>query len=407
MQQGAILTQTLAVAIMLFAAPLFLDLAVSIAGNLRRVRRVASDGGRAIRMAVVVPAHDEQEMIARTVQSLLAAVRATPALPAADDEPHGEIPVYVVAHNCSDATATAAAAAGARVLGLKNPCLVGKGAALRFGFQAAQAAGANAFLVVDADSVASPNLIEATRAALKAGAAATQCRYELEPPAGRFRPLARLRVLAFRGMNVLRARGRANLGFSAGLFGNGFAVTAETLERVPFSADSIVEDIEYHIRLVAAGMRVRWVEDAFVHAPLSAPGSAQATQEARWEGGRFQVAARSTGLLLTAVLNGNWRALEMLAEVWSLPLSRGIIALLLTAVLPVHWLHMFALACAAITVAYVFEAARLGGEPWLDLAAMVAAPLHIAWKAAITPLVLRQARKRAEWARTRREARQP
>jgi GT2 family glycosyltransferase len=407
MQQGTILTQVLAVAMALFAAPLFLDLAVCIAGNLRRARRPAAGGGRTIRMAVVVPAHNEQEMIARTVQSLRAAVSATPALPAADGEPAAEIPVFVVAHNCSDATATAAAAAGARVLELKNPRLLGKGAALRCGFEAAYAAGANAFLVADADSVASPNLIAATRAALEAGAQATQCRYELEPVTGPFRPLARLRVMAFRGINVLRARGRANLGFSAGLFGNGFAVTAETLERVPFSADSIVEDIEYHIRLVAAGMRVRWVEEAFVHAPLSAPGSAQAAQEARWEGGRFHVATRTTGLLLTAVLNGNWRAVEMLAEVWSLPLSRGIMALLLTLVLPLHWLHVFALACAAIAAAYVFASALLGSEPWLDLAAMIAAPAHIVWKAAITPLVLRQTRKRAEWARTRREARQP
>jgi hypothetical protein len=107
------------------------------------------------------------------------------------------------------------------------------------------------------------------------------------------------------------------------------------------------------------------------------------------------------------VLHGNWQAAEMLAEVWSLPLSRGIIALLLTMLLPVHWLHVFALACAAIAAMYVFGSALMGDEPWLDLAAMIAAPLHILWKAAITPLVLRQTRKRAEWARTRREARQP
>ena len=404
-EQGTILTQTLAVAIALLAAPLFLDLAVSIAGNLPGARRHGAKGGRTIRMAVVVPAHNEQELIARTVRSLLAAVKATPA---ADGEALAEIPVFVVAHNCSDATATAAEAAGARVLELKNPRLLGKGAALRFGFQTAQMTGANAFLVVDADSVASANLIEATRTALEAGADATQCRYELEPVTGRpFRPLARLRVMAFRGINVFRARGRANLGFSAGLFGNGFAVTAETLERAPFSADSIVEDLEYHIRLVAAGMRVQWVEEAYVRAPLSAPGSAQATQEARWEGGRFHVATRATGRLLTAVLHGNWQAAEMLAEVWSLPLSRGIIALLLTLLLPVHWLHVFALACSAIAAMYVFGSALMGDEPWLDLAAMIAAPLHILWKAAITPLVLRQTRKRAEWARTRREARQP
>ena len=63
------------------------------------------------------------------------------------------------------------------------------------------------------------------RAALERGAAATQCRYELELPySRRATSLERLRVLAFRGINVLRARGRAELGFSSGVFGNGFAV---------------------------------------------------------------------------------------------------------------------------------------------------------------------------------------
>ena len=97
----------------------------------------------------------------------------------------------------------------------------------------------------------------------------------------------------------------------------------------------------------------------------------------------------------------------MLAEAWSLPLSRGILALLLMAFLPVQWLHLFALAGAALAVVYVLEAVFLGAEPWRDLAALAAAPLHLIWKLAITPLVLRQSRRGAEWTRTRREAQLP
>jgi len=388
----------LAVAMAVFATPLFLNLALCIVGNLFRARRPVGTVKRDIHLALVVPAHDEELMIARTVESVRAADRS--------------IPVYVVAHNCSDSTASTAAAAGAQVLELNNPKLRGKGAALRHGFAAALAAGANAVLVVDADSVVSANLISATQAALENGAQATQCRYELElpasgPGANALRPLARLRVLAFRGMNVLRARGRAGLGFSTGLFGNGFALTATTLDRVPFSANSIAEDVEYSTNLIAEGIRVCWVGEAFVHAHIPATGAAQATQEARWEGGRLRVASQATGRLFAAVLRGNWRALETLADVWSLPLSRGILALLLTAALPVHWLHVFAIACAAIAFIYVLQSALLGAEPARDLAALAAAPLYLLWKAAITPLVVRQSRSRASWARTKREVRQP
>ena len=106
---------------------------------------------------------------------------------------------------------------GREVLELNNPKLRGKGAALRHGFAAALAAGANAVLVVDADSVVSANLIAATRAELEDGAEATQCRYELEMPAdGSGRPMARLRVLAFRGMNVVRAQGTRGPGLFNG-----------------------------------------------------------------------------------------------------------------------------------------------------------------------------------------------
>ncbi len=392
MQQIAI--SALAVAIAVIAAPLFLDLALCIAGNLRRGRGPRAAVKRLIRLAVAVPAHDEETMIARTVASLREADSAAP--------------IFVVAHNCSDATAAVAAQAGARVVELKDPTQRGKGAALRQGFAAALAAGANAILVVDADSVVSGNLLAVTRAMLEEGAEATQCRYELELPAtGSAAPLARLRALAFRGMNVLRARGRAGLGFSTGIFGNGFALTAAVLERAPFTADSIAEDVEYHTQLAREGVRVYWIGEAFVHAPLAASQAAQATQEGRWEGGRFKVGSRATGRLLAAVLRGKWRALETLADVWSLALSRGVLVLLLAAALPVHWLRVYAMVCAGIALLYVLQAALLGAEPLRDIAALAAAPLYLVWKVAITPIVLRHARSRAEWARTKREASQP
>jgi len=384
----------LAVAAVAFTAPLFADLTLCLLGNLLPVRGARTAGKKAIRLAVVVPAHNEEQMIARTVAS----VRAADA----------SIFIFVVAHNCEDDTANAAAKAGAQVVELNDPQQRGKGAALRSGFQAAIDAGANALLVIDADTVVSANLFAATCEALESGARATQCRYEMEPPnTESVSRIARLRALAVRGFNVLRPRGRAGLGFSTGVFGNGFALTVETLRRVPFSVDSIAEDIEYHLRLVCAGVRVHWIEEAFVHANLSPAGSVQAKQQARWEGGRIGVARRSTGQLLVANLRGNWRAAEALADVWSIPLARGIVILLLAALLPAPWVRAYAIGCAAVTLAYVLGSALLGAEPMRDLAALAVAPIYLARKAAITPLVLLNSRRRAEWARTEREAPKP
>ncbi|WP_420236778.1 glycosyltransferase family 2 protein [Telmatobacter bradus] len=405
----AAILQTLAWAITACSAPLFLDLALSIAGNLIRLIRPGRSHTttiRSLRMAVVVPAHNEALMIAHTVRSLLAA-GCTSATEAAQEPPHSgpqfPVRIYVVAHNCTDRTVEEAARAGAVVVRLDQ--FQGKGAALRCGFAAARADAAEAFLVVDADTTVRPNLLEAMRQTLESGADAAQCRYELAAPEeSGLQARARLRVLAFRGINVARARGRAALGLSAGLFGNGFALTASLLERLPFQADSICEDIEYNARLIAADHRVTWVEETAVYGPLSAPGTAQAAQEARWEGGRLRVARQCSLPLLGAALRSNPAALAMLAELWSLPLSRGLLLLLLAFLLPVHWLHLYAAVCLATTLAYVLESALLGRQPALELAALAAAPLHLLWKLMITPLVLRQSRRRAAWKRTRREA---
>ncbi len=408
--QNTILAHGLAAAIAILIAPLAVDLAVCMAGNLRRRQSTSAAKAREVRLAAVVPAHNEEAVIARALASLRRAVcDQQAAIPAQDSRTlPWQVPIFVVTHNCSDGTAAIAAREGARVVELRHPGLRGKGAALRAGFNAARAAGANAFLVVDADSQVSRNLIAATAATLERGAAATQCRYELELPVTR--PVSareRLRALAFRAINVLRARGRAHLGFSAGVFGNGFAVAAETLESAPYTADSICEDLEYHTRLAAAGLRVAWIDEAKTLGPLAPDRSAQAAQEARWEGGRFHVAAHATGRLLKAAFHGNWRAFETLAEVWSMPISRAVPTLVLAACLPVHWLRVFALVTAGLIFIHVMEAVLLGSEPWRDFAALAGAPLHLLWKMSITPLVLRQSRADAKWSRTGREAQAP
>src|SRR5262245_15506592 len=73
-------------------------------------------------LVTVVPAHDEEASIAACVDSLRAAY-AYAGRAAADS-------IVVVADNCSDATATAARAAGARVIERCDPAHRGKGPAL-------------------------------------------------------------------------------------------------------------------------------------------------------------------------------------------------------------------------------------------------------------------------------------
>ena len=399
--------------------PLFADLALVVAGNclaaLRRPRRDASAASWTGVLGIVIPAHNEERMIARTVASVCASVCAsvqasvqaslrTSVESAAARAPDGRARILVVAHNCADGTAAAARAAGAEVIEVSDDGRAGKSAALRAGFAAARAMGCAAFAVVDADSAVSLGFVRAMERALAAGAEAAQCRYEQD--AGDQAQLSageRLRMLAFRGMNVVRGGGRAALGCSCGIFGNGFLLTAALLERVPYAASSIAEDAEHHAELVARGVRVQWVEDARVTAPLARTRSAHDSQEARWEGGRLRVGLEVAPRLLASALRGNLSAGEALLAALSLPFSLGLLAALGCVAMPVGWSRMYGAACVGVSVLYLAQAAQRADDPLREWQALAAAPVFAARKLALLPRIVAQAGRRAAWVRTGRE----
>jgi hypothetical protein len=373
-------------ALLLVTLPLTLELwALSLAAlGSSRSRRSASTGG--FRLAVIVPAHNEASSIATCVRSLLAS--------------GGAVNVLVTAHNCTDDTASLAAAAGARVLELEGAG--GKGLALDHGFRQALAEGAEAVLVIDADSVVSANLLAEVAGALRGGAPAVQTRYVAAGAGANLR--ARLAALALLGMNVVRPRGRSRLGLSCGIFGNGFALSAETLRRVPYTANSQVEDLEYYLRLVQAGIRVEFLDTATVFGEMPERSAAATTQRARWEGGRALMRREWSGRLAGDVLRGQVRKLEPLLDVLALPLALQAILLACGLCVPLVWLRMYAGFGLLGMVLYVGVAASLGPDPARMLRALAAAPGYMLWKLMLLPRTRRAARKDAAWVRTARNA---
>ena len=170
-----------------------------------------------MRFAVVVPAHNEQDGIAATVENLLAV-----------DYPKELFSVVVVADNCSDETAARAEKAGARVFVRHDDKLRGKGYALAHAFERL-AAEVDAIVVVDADTVVSPNLLLAFAARIQAGAKAVQADYAVRNPNAAWR--TRLMAIAFGAFHVLRSLARERMGLSAGLRGNGMCFTTALLKK--------------------------------------------------------------------------------------------------------------------------------------------------------------------------------
>ena len=340
-------------------------------------------------LSVLVPAHNEEALVGRCVRALTAS---------ADTGTE----VLVVAHNCIDATAAKAADAGARVLVLDDPRQRGKGCALSYGFASILSGGSQAVLVIDADSVVDASLTAEVRRRLQAGARALQCRYEVYNCEDSRR--TRLMRLALYAANVIRPRGRARLGFSAGILGNGFALHRDVLTRIPYTAHSIVEDLEYHLSLVRAGICVEFIQTAAVRGEMPVTAKSAQAQRARWEGGRLRMMKKWVPKLTLDILHGKVNQIEPFLDLLALPIASELVLLLVAACLPVVWLRVYVLAAFAVLVFHITVAALEGPGIWKTMKALSTVPSYVLWKLWILPEIWRTSGASAAWVRTERES---
>jgi 1,2-diacylglycerol 3-beta-glucosyltransferase len=381
---------------------------LAAAGYLALLAALSRRGGdprpapRGVRLEVVVPAHDEEAGVARTVASLLAV-----------DYPRALLRVTVVADNCRDATAARAAAAGARVLVRRDPDRRGKGYALAHAFREVLAEGwAEGVCVVDADTVVSPNLLSAFAARLAAGAPAVQADYGVRNPAASSR--TRLAAVAFALFHGVRSLGRERLHVSAGLRGNGMCFRASVLHRVPYDAFSEVEDVEYGIRLAEAGLRVHYAPEAEVLGEMPSAGAAARLQRTRWERGRRALRSRHAARLLReGVAARDALRLDLAADLLVPPLAfTGLAAAAgIACAAAASWVlgrplvALFGwLAAAALLGAYVLRGWWLSGTGLEGFRALLWAPVYLAWRLA---LLADPRPPEVAWVRTPREEERP
>jgi cellulose synthase/poly-beta-1,6-N-acetylglucosamine synthase-like glycosyltransferase len=276
----------------------------------------------------------------------------------------------------------------------------GKGYALDFAFNILLAEGIEAVVVVDADTVVDANLLREFRRLFASGAQAIQARYRVQNPQASLR--TRLMNVALLAFNLLRLRGRERWGLSVGILGNGFALTRDTLRAVPYDAHSVVEDLEYHLRLVRAGYRVSFADTTSVWGEMPTGGSGVATQRARWEGGRFRLIAEVAPTLFREVLAGRLTLLEPLLELLLLPLAFHVALLLFTFLPPVGFLRLYAGTALSLVFLHLLAGVWVGNGSYKDVAVLAFAPVYVLWKLTLIPVLLRSTKKATEWIRTER-----
>jgi cellulose synthase/poly-beta-1,6-N-acetylglucosamine synthase-like glycosyltransferase len=360
-------------------------------GQVERSEEPEEGQERIKRLAVVIPAHNEAATITRCLHSL--AQCEQPQVPV-------ETSIIVVADNCSDATAELASRLGARVIERRDSERRGKGFALQFAFGKLLEEGFDAVVVIDADSVVEPNLLKEVVGLLNRGADGVQVCYLPLNTDNSAR--ARLRNVALSAFNVLRPLGHSRLGLSCGILGNGFALNRATLQAVAYSAYSIVEDLEYHIRLVQAGFKMEFAERTTVRAEMPTGGEAARTQRLRWEGGRLRMIAQNVPALAREAFRGNPRLLEPLLELLLAPLAIHVLLLVCTAVIPFAPARIYAASALALVAGHASLGIIIAGGSFSDFVAILAVPGYLAWKVALLPATLRSARPGTEWIKTER-----
>ncbi|GAA0505188.1 MAG: glycosyltransferase family 2 protein [Pigmentiphaga sp.] len=353
-------------------------------------------GGQQLRFDILVPAHDEEQVIARTVASLRKL-----------EWPAEQYRIVVIADNCTDQTASVAREHGATVFERHDASRRGKGYALQFGMSRSAMDGfADAVVVIDADTVTTPNLLAAFASRIADGASAMQANYGVLNPNDSWR--TRTITIAYGAFHAVRSRARERLGVSCGLRGNGMGFTRELLNRLPFTLQSMAEDLEYGIVLGLEGVRVHYVDEAEANAELLPSAAGSDTQRHRWEGGRFAVARAYTGRLLArAVKPRGALASDLALDLLTPPLGYIGLQVMLVAVLATLasiWQPAFLAwlwACVAMILVLAAHILRgwqlcpLGPSALLDL---TRAPFFVLWKLG----ALFRHRRNKAWVKTRR-----
>ncbi len=238
------------------------------------------------RFAVIIPAHNEELIISQTLKSIFNI--------AYSDQ---YFDTYVIADNCTDKTSIIAANMGAQVLERSNNNLIGKGHALKwcFDFLLLSPKKYDAFFIMDADTIASKNLLQILNLYLNSGAKAIQCSDLVEQQKNSWSSeITRVGLLLY---NFTKPLGKKVIKCSAGLRGNGMCFTTDVLDKNPWDAFSQTEDLEFALRLLMKDISIIFAPEAKVKAIMPANSSNAESQRARWEIGRFPILIKYSGKL--------------------------------------------------------------------------------------------------------------
>mgnify|MGYP006278674459 CR=1 FL=1 len=252
---------------------------------------------------ILVPAHEEQEVIEACVTSLQR-----------QDYPSQAYRPVVIADNCSDKTADIARACGIDCLERQDRTNRGKPYALAWAIEQLELGEWDYVVVVDADTKASSDFTAALAEAALAsnGHPHFQAYYGLSNTDDSW--LTQLSNLLVKVRYEALYPLKQMAGLNCPLTGNGMCFRADALDDEGWTFFSLTENWEAYARLTLSGEQIEFVPNARLFAEETPSANQSATRRQRWLAGRYGVLARTAYPLATSREIGWLQKLDSLAE---------------------------------------------------------------------------------------------
>ena len=350
------------------------------------------------RIAVLIPAHDEEAVIADTLSSVMTQLRS-------DDR------IVVVADNCSDRTESIAEQCGAEVTRRKDDERRGKGYALDHGIRYLQTSGVepDVLIVVDADCQLGDGCLQNLSMLVTETGKAVQANYLILPPRRRRSSQTEFAAFASVVKNFVRPLGASRLGLPCLLYGTGMAFPWSIIIQAQLGTSHIVEDLKLAVDLALAGHFCLFCPEALVISHFPEGVDAARSQRRRWEHGYLSTILEYVPILLTAAIRrGSVRLLALALDLFVLPLALLVLfAVVLLGMSALFFWFTYRSAptvCCLIVIGMVSSAVFLAwarhGREAISLARLFMAPLYVIGNPLYTKFLIN---RQKTWIRTGRD----
>ncbi len=284
-----------------YTLPLTIWMFVTVLVGLRKPKDGKPAENKLHRFAVLVCARNEEAVIGNLLRSIKR------------QDYKGKFQLFVVADNCTDATAAVAREIGAIVFVRNDETKKGKGYALSHGISRITKTYDGEFdavCVFDADNLAAADFLTEMNNALCSGAVAAQGYRDTK----NIHDSWVSEVYSVYWLMLMRFyyHPRQLMGLSSMVGGTGFAFKLSALGDAGWATESLTEDVEFSIQQILKGNRVTYARKAAFYDEQPASYGVSVKQRLRWMTGGMQCIPLYIKQVAKAIFRGEKCALDVL-----------------------------------------------------------------------------------------------